>query len=559
MRLGNRKLATTARDVLLSTRLADKLVWPNRVGGAEMSLPKTALAILALATGNAKHREAANSAASWLSAHQQLWVDATHRDPDMQGVRWSHMTFSLCVQACLAGDILPQDLRDSSRYLNELWDESGKSWRDSLDLTSHIGGVVPSSAVIQAYVACQAAFGTSDPTDLLFDTPHYKKWAQEFALTIFSGQSIAVSMSHQRPRSVELTQRQRLILDCLVSGTQAGNEAAESREDLAAAYGRPVETLSRAIHRLNKLVREATGLERLITVRANSFVLNTRNWGYADEPDQPILKREELLQPHMQRHDEKGLTYFTFADLSSHAGTVHGIFSREGGVSSGAFHSLNASTAVGDHPENVRENLRRAADVLGVDLEMVFKPRLVHGDSVHYLDVGPDTDRHPEADAVITDLPGVLLVMTPADCAVVMFYDPRHSAIGMAHAGWKGIVAEIARKTIDAMVANYESQPDELLVAIGPSVGPCHYRLVEPAQKSMPTWAPYLEELEDGRTAIDLPGMLIDQLLDAGIEGQHLEVDRRCTACNVDTFFSFWVDKPVTGRMAVAFGLSSEE
>ena len=550
-------LVTTARLQLRKAQLEGR-AWPNSLASAEPSAPKTALAALALADGDEPDLAATRSAAEWLLDQRSAWQQTVHTDPDMEGVRWTHMTFALGAQACLAAGMSPSAalLVDTVRHLDSLWDRGRRMWREGPDRRLHPAGIIPSAAVVQTYEAFSAALARKDPTEVL-PAAASPRDAEEFHLVLLPSQAVALRREDGEERSLPLGARGRFIIDQLVSSGTPGQLPGLSRHDLDTAYGYKAGSLDRAVRRINELARHKVGIDPLIEVTRTAFTLRVRQWEYAEESGGPIVIPSSSPQPNMRTHKVDGITFFTFNSLAKAEALVHGVFSRHGGVSSSPYASLNVSLAVGDHPENVRENVRRVASALGFTPAAVFSPRLVHKDGVYHLRSADDLPihQHTEADAVITDVPGVLLLMHPADCAVVLLYDPGSSAIGMVHAGWKGLVAGLPAKTVARMKEAFGAEPGNLTAAIGPSVGPCHYRIVQPAQKSMREWAPYLEDLQDGSTAIDLPGMLIDQLLDAGIDGERLEVDRRCTACQADTFFSYWLEKPTTGRMAVGIGL----
>lgn len=256
-------------------------------------------------------------------------------------------------------------------------------------------------------------------------------------------------------------------------------------------------------------------------------------------------------------HRFDGISFFTFEDFDEHESVVHGIFSRRGGVSSAPYDSLNIGLQTDDRPEMIAENVRRIARALDLEPDGIHRPVLSHGDAVAVLEPASRSraaDAIVNADAVIFDRPSVSALMSPADCSVVMLFDAKHHAAGMVHAGWKGIVANLVGRTLEAMARAFGTDPSTVLVGVGPSVGPCHYRIKNPAQKQLLGWHRYLNDLPDGRTAIDLRSALRDQMLDLGLAADNLTCDDRCTACHLDTFFSHHVERR-TGRTATIMGL----
>ncbi len=166
-------------------------------------------------------------------------------------------------------------------------------------------------------------------------------------------------------------------------------------------------------------------------------------------------------------------------------GVLHGFSDRFGGVSRGPYASLNVGLHVGDEPADVIENRRRLCRALGVDPESLVVGEQVHGIQVAVVTAADKgrgafslTDVVPGVDALITDTPGVALFAMYADCVPVFLYDPRRRAVGLAHAGWKGTVAGIARRTVQAMHETFGSRPADMYARpIGPSIGPCCYEV----------------------------------------------------------------------------------
>src|SRR5882724_4328852 len=161
---------------------------------------------------------------------------------------------------------------------------------------------------------------------------------------------------------------------------------------------------------------------------------------------------------------------FLESALLRRAGFRHAFFTRNGGVSSGAYRSLSFSVAAGDTPDNVAENLTRAGLVLGVDPERVHFLSQVHGRTAHTLD-GSEVQRtllHLEGDALLSRAAGLACGVRSADCVPVLLADRQSGAVAAAHAGWRGAVQGIVSATVDALRA-LGSNPD-LIAAIGPHI-----------------------------------------------------------------------------------------
>ncbi|MCD8217197.1 MAG: polyphenol oxidase family protein [Clostridiales bacterium] len=169
----------------------------------------------------------------------------------------------------------------------------------------------------------------------------------------------------------------------------------------------------------------------------------------------PLLKFPLLEEPNMVRH---------------------GFTTRLGGVSEGIFSALNLSFTRGDDPDHVTENYRRLAGALGVDLERIVCSDQTHTTNVRVVteaDAGKGVVRpkdFTDVDGLITDVPGLTLATFFADCVPLYFVDPVHRAIGLSHSGWRGTVARMGEKTLQAMAENYGTRPEEAVCAIGPSI-----------------------------------------------------------------------------------------
>jgi YfiH family protein len=160
----------------------------------------------------------------------------------------------------------------------------------------------------------------------------------------------------------------------------------------------------------------------------------------------------------------------------SHPGTRHAFFTRKGGVSSGVYASLNGGTGSRDAPEAVRENRDRMAAALGVAGEYLLIPFQIHSAAAIVVD-GPWRDgERPRCDGIVTNVPGLALGVTGADCGVLLFSDPRARVIGAAHAGWKGALTGIIEATIEAMETRGAHRAD-IAVALGPTIGAQSYEV----------------------------------------------------------------------------------
>jgi YfiH family protein len=159
-------------------------------------------------------------------------------------------------------------------------------------------------------------------------------------------------------------------------------------------------------------------------------------------------------------------------ELSEVPGIVHGFFGRAGGVSEGIYASLNCGLGSGDLPPLIAENRRRVRAALGVaTLNTLYQ---VHSPAV--VTVTEGWERGPEADAMVTAVPGIALGILTADCAPVLFADPAARVIGAAHAGWKGALGGVLEATLAAMEA-LGAQRQHVVAAVGPCISQANYEV----------------------------------------------------------------------------------
>ncbi len=229
------------------------------------------------------------------------------------------------------------------------------------------------------------------------------------------------------------------------------------------------------------------------------------------------------MSTHRQRVLQPNDNMLTFPALSSPL-LFHGVFNRFGGVSPAPWDSKNVSLGLGDSPENVQSNRAQIKNSLGC--EHLISAKQVHDSSVYIVDENPEEDSEVEGfDALITDKPGVGLMIQQADCQAVFFFDPENKAIGIAHVGWKGTVADIIAETVSAMSRAFATEPANLIATISPSLGPCcaefiHYRSELPVS---------LHGYQVRPNYFDFWAISRDQLCSAGVKPKNIHVAETCT------------------------------
>ncbi len=251
------------------------------------------------------------------------------------------------------------------------------------------------------------------------------------------------------------------------------------------------------------------------------------------------------------------IRYFRFDSLDK-PGLFHAIFTRRGGVSPSPWHSLNMGASVGDTIERVKQNREKALQLVGVDPAKIYDVYQVHSDEVVHTDRPLDKNEpHIKADAIITNRPGVTLLMRFADCVPILFFDPIRYAIGIAHAGWIGTVNKIAAKTVKDMGQKFGSQPEDLWAAIGPSIGPDHYPVgydvILRVKENFASQSDQLLTNRNGKSYLDL--WLANQVALTEVGIRHIEIAGICTSCNLADWYSHRGEHGKTGRFGAVIGL----
>ena len=271
-----------------------------------------------------------------------------------------------------------------------------------------------------------------------------------------------------------------------------------------------------------------------------------------------------MLKTHLQ-----SLSTFRFQNLSKQSGIDHFVSTRIGGLSPPPYESLNLGFHVEDTAETVLQNRERLAENIGIPLSDFTIPKQVHSGKVTIVTEkmrgygAADLDTAVEAtDAMITDVPRLCLTVLAADCVLVLFYDPQNKIIAAVHAGWRGTVKLAAQNTAETLKQEFNCDPTELLVGIGPSIGPCHYEVgpevITQVEDTFGSTNGYISaETSDDKGYFNLWEANKQQIIQAGIPAQNIEVAQICTYCNAHLFFSERHQKGRTGRFGAGIILST--
>jgi YfiH family protein len=234
------------------------------------------------------------------------------------------------------------------------------------------------------------------------------------------------------------------------------------------------------------------------------------------------------------------------------AGFVNGFSTRVGGVSPFPENDLNLAGYDEDSLENIEENRRRFLNALGVEWPIATAWQ-VHGDNFRVVkEPGEPVNSDERADAVVSDLTGVLTGVKTADCVPILIGDRARGAFAAVHAGWRGTVRSIAAKAVALMTDRYGSQPADMVCAIGPAACGRSYEVGQEVIAEFAAADPesrrYFSPTREGHALVDLHLANHSQLTGAGIRSENISTAPHCTMERTDLFFSYRVEKKKYGR-----------
>lgn len=244
------------------------------------------------------------------------------------------------------------------------------------------------------------------------------------------------------------------------------------------------------------------------------------------------------------------------------AGFANGFSSRLGGVSDFPRNSLNLAGFDEDLEENIYENRRRFLTTIDGDFKLATAWQ-VHGGDVKTVASDEDVENSEERfDSLISRLPHVLLGVKTADCVPILIGDVGNKAFAAVHAGWRGTASSIVSRAIERMMAEFASEPKDLIAAIGPAAGRKNYEIgrevIESFAKAIEGSEKYFRHTSEDHAYVDLQLANKDQLLASGVPLDKIFTAPFCTMERIDLFFSYRVEKKLygkTGRLLSVIGL----
>ena len=263
------------------------------------------------------------------------------------------------------------------------------------------------------------------------------------------------------------------------------------------------------------------------------------NWSYKNSED--ILHTRE----------QGGVPFLSFKALEGTGLVTNGFSTRLGGASKGKFATMNFSYSRKDEPADVLENFTRMARALGVERDRMVVSYQTHTVNVRRVteeDAGKGVIRdrdYRDVDGLITNVPGLTLVTFYADCVPLYLVDTRNRAIGLSHSGWRGTVNRMGRVTMDAMREAFGTEPEDLVVCIGPSICMDCFEVGEEVVEAFQAAFDrgYWDELsrpngKPGKYQLDLWKANEIIFREAGVPQNQIHTTNICTMCNSDYLFS---------------------
>jgi polyphenol oxidase len=247
--------------------------------------------------------------------------------------------------------------------------------------------------------------------------------------------------------------------------------------------------------------------------------------------------------------EKKSLKYYKSSILEDN-NLVHAFTTRFDKNPSSPLNGFSLGTA--GNPElkpRVDVNRKRICNVLGLNHNLIINPQQEHTDNIKI--IKSLTDDLSSTDGVITDVPGLVLLLLFADCVPVIIYAPEERVVGVIHAGWKGTAKGIVAKAVNIFNTNFNISSESIKVAIGPAIGQCCYpvsgEVAEKLKKTVNTDCDNIFKADsDNLVRVDLKGLNARQLEESGIVD--IDILDDCTSCKNSLFYSYRAEKGKTGR-----------
>lgn len=264
----------------------------------------------------------------------------------------------------------------------------------------------------------------------------------------------------------------------------------------------------------------------------------------------------------MRNQDVNGLPVWKFEKLLGYPETEHFITTRHGGYSQPPFGSFNLSYRSGENINTVTKNRELLSQRLNTNLPFMYFPEQCHTSNIKVIKKASNNEDLAETDALVTDIPGYYLCVLVADCLPILLFDPVKHVVGAVHAGWRGTVDGITKKTIRMFTDHFASQASNIIACIGPCISAGKYQVGPEVIAQVKTYFGTIDGLvtnidKNGRGYLDLRASNRWQLLTSGMELDNIEISDICTFQNTETFYSARKEGRNSGRFACGISLNN--
>jgi len=236
--------------------------------------------------------------------------------------------------------------------------------------------------------------------------------------------------------------------------------------------------------------------------------------------------------------------------LNKYTNISHKFTTKDGGLSSLPYNSLNLAFHVGDNEVDVLKNHQILADELDYNFEKLTHMKQIHSSIVYTVEEKDLFHLPPTCDALITNKKNRPLMVMVADCSPILFYDKKGEVIAVAHAGREGAFKNIVQNVLDKFHNDYNSNIKDILVSVGPSIKECCYEVgIEIFQEAKEYDLEYSIIIKENRYYLNISKILLTQLLSAGIKKENIEISTECSCCKSSQYYSYRAQNK-TGRFA---------
>lgn len=197
-------------------------------------------------------------------------------------------------------------------------------------------------------------------------------------------------------------------------------------------------------------------------------------------------------------------------------------------------------------------NRQKFFEKLGLNFTQAVQAGLIHGNNIKIVDQKDLEQKIIGVDGLVTSIPEIILTLTVADCLPVYFLDQEKKVIGLAHAGWRGVVQNIVAKMVEKMTTEFGSKPAEIKIKIGPHIQSCHFEIKDDVAEQFAQYEDFIDR-SNNKIKLNLSAVVGEQLKAAGVKPENIEISNDCTYCLDKKYYSFRRDRPEKVEAMIAY------